>query len=122
MTITQMAMMAWMAGTIAHAAQPQQTVTVYLLDTVNIPIEVGIPAKALAAKMFAGIGISLEWRRGQPAGGTSQPLVIIELVTGTPENRLPGALAFALPYEGTHITVSSIALKKRTIPVRCWPT
>src|SRR5450759_58666 len=31
--------------------------------------------------------------------------VIIEVVTGTAESRMPGALAYALPYEGAHIMV-----------------
>ncbi len=116
MTITQMAMMAWITGTVAHAGQPGQRLAVYLRDTVNIPNTVRIPAKALTAKMFAEIGVSLEWCTEEPARGLSQTPVIIELVTGTPENRLPGALAFALPYEGTHITVFFDRIEKANHP------
>lgn len=115
MTITQMAMVAWMAGALAHAGQPGQKLTVYLRDTVNTPNTVRIPAKALTAKMFAEIGISLEWCK-ESEHGYPQPQVIIELVTGTPENRLPGALAFALPYEGTHITVFFDRIEKANHP------
>jgi hypothetical protein len=105
MTITRMAMMAWVAGTVAYASQPQLTVTVYLRDRANAPSRVRIPAKAMAAKMFAKIGIRLEWRIGEPTGASLQPPVIIDLLTDTPQNCQPGALAYAMPYEGTHIAV-----------------
>jgi len=105
MTITRMALMAWMAGTAALAGEAQQKVTVYLRERAAVHPEVRIPAEWLATKMFAKIGISLEWDRGERAGESSQPYVFIELVTGTAESRMPGALAYALPYEGTHITV-----------------
>jgi hypothetical protein len=105
MTITRMALMAWMTGTAADAGQPEQIVTVYLRDRANARAMVRIPAEALAGRMFAGIGIFLEWCKGEPAVEPSQPPVIVELVTETPENLMPGSLAYALPYEGTHITV-----------------
>jgi hypothetical protein len=105
MTTASMALMAWMAGTAAYAVQPQQSVTVFLLDKANEPFMTCIPAQALAGRMFAAIGISLEWAKRKPAGKSSQPPIIIELVTATPENFKPDALAYALPYEGSHITV-----------------
>ena len=116
MTITRMALMAWMAGTVAHAGEPQQKVTVYLRERAAVHPEVRIPARALAGRMFAKIGISLDWGKGEPAGESSQPYVIIELVTGTAESRMPGALAYALPYEGTHITVFFDRIEKMPDP------
>ena len=53
------ALMAGMAGTVAHAGEPQRRVTVYLRDRTNVHPEVWIPAKALAGRIFAKIGISL---------------------------------------------------------------
>jgi Zn-dependent protease with chaperone function len=108
------ALMAGMAPTAAHAGQPQQKVTVYLRDRANLPNEVGSPAKALAGQMFAKIGISLDWGKGEPAAESSP--IFIELVRGTPENRMPGALAYALPYEGTHITVFYDRIEKTENP------
>jgi hypothetical protein len=55
--------------------------------------------------MFAAIGIALEWAKGKPTGESAQPTIVIELVTGKPENFHPGSLAYALPYEGSHIIV-----------------
>ena len=116
MTITRMALMAWMAGTVALAGEPQQKVTVYLRERAAVHPEVRIPAKALAGRMFAKIGISLEWGKGEPTGESSQPYVCIDLVTGTAESRMPGALAYALPYEGSHITVFFDRIEKMPDP------
>jgi hypothetical protein len=80
-------------------------VTVYLLDRANESYMTCIPAQALAVRMFAAIGISLEWGKGKPAAESSQPPIVIEVVTGMPDNFKPGSLAYALPYEGSHITV-----------------
>jgi hypothetical protein len=113
------ALMAGMSATGAHAGQPQKKLTVYLRDRIALHNEVRIPAQALAGKMFAKIGISLDWGKGEPAGSagdSSQPPIFIELVRGTPENRMPGALAYALPYEGAHITVFFDRIEKRPNP------
>jgi hypothetical protein len=110
------ALMAWMAGAAGHAGEPQQRVTVYLREKASIHPEVRIPATALARRMFAKIGISLDWGKGEPAAGASQPHVFIELVTETPDDRLPGALAYALPYEGAHITVFLDRIEKEPDP------
>src|SRR6476620_10457757 len=57
MMITRIALMAWIAGTIAHAARPQTKITVYLRDRASIKPWVGVDAKGLASQMFAWIGI-----------------------------------------------------------------
>ena len=105
MTTTSMVLMAWLAGTVAHAGQPQYKLTVYLLDRANDGYMNCTLAETLASRMFAVIGISLEWAKGKPAAETSQPPIIIEVVTRTPPNLMPGSLAYAVPYEGSHITV-----------------
>jgi hypothetical protein len=119
-TITRMtimaALMAGMAPGAAHAGQPQQKLTVYMRDRANVHLEVVIPAKALAGQMFAKIGIVLDWGKEKPAGETSRQPIFLELVRGTPENRMPGALAYALPYEGTHITVFYDRIEKTESP------
>jgi hypothetical protein len=59
-------------------------------------------AQGIAAKMFAGIEIKIEWLAGWrcPAG-----TIRVGLLNDTPAQLLPGALAYALPYEGTHVVV-----------------
>src|SRR6202049_1390648 len=63
-------------------------------------------ARLLAAEMFAGAGVRIEWHGHTPSRG-QLPVgaVVISLASHTPENLLPGAFALALPYEGVHITV-----------------
>jgi hypothetical protein len=104
MTKTAMALVLYTAGTVAYAGEAQQSLTVYVQNRALVPSDILIPAEAMAGKMFAKIGLSLEWRSERLAADSSQP-IFVELVTRTPENRLPGTLAFALPYEGRHLTV-----------------
>jgi hypothetical protein len=52
--------------------------------------------------MFAAIGVKLDWRCSKSG---SQEAIVISLATRAPENRKPGELAYALPYEGTHIVI-----------------
>jgi hypothetical protein len=100
-----MALLAWLAVTVAHAGQPQQKLPVYLLDRANDGYMNYSLAETLASRMFAAIGISLEWAKGKPAAETSGPPIIIEVVTRTPADLMPGSLAYAVAYEGSHITV-----------------
>jgi hypothetical protein len=104
MTKQAMALVVFMAGSAASAGQAQQKLTVYVRNTAMVPATALIPAEGLAARMFAEIGVSLEWRNGKPAFESSRP-IFVELTTDTPERLKPGALAYALPYEGSHLRV-----------------
>jgi hypothetical protein len=59
-------------------------------------------SRSIATRMFAGIGVRIEWHKKSscPAGALR-----VSYSTGTPAELLPGALAYALPYEGTHIVI-----------------
>jgi hypothetical protein len=59
-------------------------------------------AKWRAARIFADIGVNLQWHswRQCPPGALQ-----VSFSIGTPDELHPGALAYALPYEGTHIVV-----------------
>lgn len=103
--LTMMALTAWTAGAVAHAGDLPRKVTVYLRDRVNLHAEVRVPAQALAGRMFGAIGVSLEWLKDKPEGDSSPAPIVIDVVSNTPETLMPGALAYALPYEGAHITV-----------------
>jgi hypothetical protein len=116
MTTTSMALLACLAGTAGHAGQPHRKVTAYLLDRANEQYMDCTTAEALAGKMSAAIGISLKWGKGEPVGESSQPPILIEVVTATPENFKPGSLAYALPYEGSHITVFVNRIERMRAP------
>jgi hypothetical protein len=91
-------------------------VIVYLLDRANERYMDCTVAHALADKMFAAIGISLEWAKEEPAAESSPPPIIIEVVTGASENFKPGSMAYASPYEGSHITVLIDRIEKMRTP------
>ncbi len=115
MTKQAMALVVFMAGSAASASQAQQRLTVYVQNTAMVPCTALIPAETLADKMFAEIGISLEWRTGKPTFESSRP-IFVELTTETPESLKPGALAYALPYEGSHLRVFSDRIASNFYP------
>jgi hypothetical protein len=104
MKILKMAVMVWMAHAAAHGSDGRQKLTVCLrVDAVERRM-ITPRAKELAARMFADIGISLEWMAWERACEVSQAPIFIEVRSAAPEEYRPDALAYALPYR-SHITV-----------------
>ena len=123
MRLVAVAAIAAAIGTSAQGAQTEDgRVTVYLRDNPSIPDTVSARAKALASEIFAGVGVRIEWRAGQPAASSPHGEVAIELVTETPPTFVPGAFAYALPYEGVHIQVFYDRIKRTPAPASCWLT
>jgi hypothetical protein len=60
-------------------------------------------AQTLVSKMFAEIGVTIEWRYG--LRNCPAESIRVSLSRSTATTLKPGALAYALPYEGTHIEV-----------------
>jgi hypothetical protein len=82
----------------------ERQVTVYLRNGTAVPFVLRAEAKALASQMFAGIGVTLNWHEVRPPA-LETGVIVIELVERTPAGLLPGAWAYALPYEGDHIQI-----------------
>src|ERR1700685_64961 len=114
MKITTMAVV---AITVAMNARADQ-VTVYVQDLPMVPTPMLNRAQALANEMFAGVGVNIDWRRGQPSRSQSrrEAAIVVEMATDTPRHQLPGALAFARPYEGVHITLFYDRVRVATEP------
>jgi len=95
--------MAWVA---AHAAENMGARTEH---RVTVCMEVGthlreaVQAQALASRIFAGIGVTIAWHTG--LHGCPARSIIVGLSEITSPDVRPGALAYALPFEGTHIVV-----------------
>ncbi len=96
---TKITALAILAAATCAAGEAQRKVTV-CMDTT--PTSEVVRAQAEASQMFAAIGVKLDWRCRKPA---LQDAIVISLATRTPENRKAGELAYALPYEGTHIVI-----------------
>lgn len=79
-------------------------VTVCILPNAMVPDVVKAEAVARATSMFTRIGVKISWRRGRPVRDRGNAIAI-ELTENTPAALMPGALAYAFPFEGVHIRV-----------------
>jgi hypothetical protein len=93
-------------------------VTVYVQGLSVVPAPMLGRAQALANEIFAGVGVKIDWRTGQPSRSqrSRQTPIAIEMTTGTPRERLPGALACSLLYEGIHVVVFYDRVQEATEP------
>jgi len=91
--------------------------TVYVQGMSVVPAQTLGRAQGLANEIFAGVGVNIDWRVGQPSRSqrSLQTPIVVEMVTGIPRE-LPGALAFAYPYEGVHINVFYDRVQEATEP------
>jgi len=72
----------------------------------NLEPKVEVSALGIASKMFAEIGIQLNGHSGQQyCKNTAERTIVVNLSSQTPPTRNPGALAYALPFEGQHIEI-----------------
>lgn len=96
-TIGALASVAGQAGESAKAVE--RIVTVCLSGGPSTLVRT--PSKAMASKMFAKIGVTVDWHEGfrhcAPQG------ILLSLTDETPATLFPGALGYSLPYEGSHI-------------------
>jgi hypothetical protein len=97
--------MAAILANSASAATPSENQKVVIcLEDGNYP---GVAAATVSASnLFLSAGVNLEWHNGlRFCQGQRDQAIIIRLMTSTPKTFHPGALAYALPYEGVHIQV-----------------
>jgi hypothetical protein len=107
------------AAAIAVAMRARaDEVTVYVQGLSVVPAPVLNRAQVLANEIFAGVGVQIDWRRGQPNRSLSrnEKPIVVEMITDTPRKLKPGALAFARPYEGVHITLFYDRVRAATEP------
>ena len=73
-------------------------------------------ARITTSRMFAPAGVALEWYSvGNAAcrGSQQTQTIMLDFSTDTPPSQDPGALAYALAYEGVHIVVMFDRIKMR---------
>jgi hypothetical protein len=99
--------MAWAGGTL-----PARTVTVCSRRTADSPTL--YRAQGETSKMFATAGVKIEWREPRPCPAGA---ILISLSEDAPASDHPGALAYALPYEGTHIVVFYDRIQRQSAAV-----
>ena len=95
MRLTTVVAMTMTAGITVQAGQTKkQQVTVYVLNSANVPDDLRIQAQNLAATMFDFIGLKIDWRTGAAPSFCQQALAI-ELVANTVKTERPNALGYA---------------------------
>jgi hypothetical protein len=87
------------------------------IRTVRVCIDGGFngegEAKQIASQMFLAAGVKLEWHRGLDHRACPAGAIQISVTNRTNPNLLPNALAYALPFEGTHIRVFYDRIQER---------
>lgn len=106
MKLTAMTTMLMITGSVVYgqsmAAETGHRLTL-CFDGDAAGLGVVLRAQAPASQMFGRIGITLKWERATQ--DCPAEAIRISLNRNTPAALKPGALAYALPYEGTHIQV-----------------
>lgn len=83
----------------------EKTVTIYFEN--RLAPKDDFAAKKQVEQMFATAGVRIVWRDGAPSTTeiAEERPIIVHFVLHTSLSDHPGALAFALPFEGTHLRV-----------------
>jgi hypothetical protein len=104
MKTTMLIALAAIISTTVQADSSERTVTV-CFDQASAG-NTAETAEVIASQIFRNIGVKIQWHEAGHFCRTHQNQVIaISLSIRTPRTLLPGALAYALPYEGVHIEV-----------------
>ena len=103
MKITGVVAMAVTVGTgVPASAVPADERQVIVCVAATADIRQERRAKTVSSRIFAGIGVKIQWHN---FGDCPPQGIRISFLNETPSSLMPGALAYALPYEGTHIVV-----------------
>jgi hypothetical protein len=116
MKIATMTMWAVMAGAFSQSEAAGQTadqrVSVCVESAAGFDV---LPlAEQTASKMLAEAGVTIDWRHG--LAGCPAPGILISLSSKAPADVPPDALAYALPYDGSHIVIFYDRLQRRVRP------
>ena len=102
-TSAMITMAAMLAGSAWAASKSEsQSLVICLEDGKHAGVE---RATAKATSMFLSAGVKLEWHGDASFCKGNPDAMVVSLMTSTPKAFHPGALAYALPYEGVHIQV-----------------
>ena len=109
LAIPVMAVMSARAGQaeLLDEQKVEQKIIVYVENDADVPSPVLLWARIIAAEMFVGVGVRIDWRPGQLAESQllREGAIAVRLTLDTPEQFKPSVAAFAAPSEGVHITV-----------------
>lgn len=87
------------------ATGPAVAVQVCLRDLAGGDVVVRYQAQGLAARLYKGAGVTIDWSCKRTPGACWAPPIVIELSNDMRKTDHPGVLARAFPYEGAHILI-----------------
>src|SRR5262245_37065402 len=95
--ITRIALLACMAQATVYGSETRRKPEVCLQVQIPDPHLVSRLARQLASRIFADVGIPLDWRPCEPGNESSQAPIVVQLVSGKKEGLLSGVLGYAMP-------------------------
>jgi hypothetical protein len=98
--VAVMAAMVWTSVPADAAPGAEARVTVCMASTEDFWLE--NQAKVVSSAIFASIDVKIQWHGPSKCPAEA---IFITFSNDEPASLLPGALAYAMPYEGTHIVV-----------------
>lgn len=101
------AMLAVIGAGIGRAEKKGEQRIVVYMENGMAPMSAVRQAQSMAGRMFAGISIAIDWRRGVPEGSAlpQERTLAVRIADKALENCSPSAMAASQPYEGVHIIV-----------------
>ena len=108
--ITRIALLACLAHATVYGSETRHKLTACLQVEIPDPHLISRLAQVLATRIFADNGIPLDWRACEPAGESSQTIVV-HLVSSKREGLLSGVLGYAMPGR-RHIVIFYDGLKR----------
>jgi hypothetical protein len=108
LTMTGAAMTGALAASVPAAGKVLVCVDSGSYELNPVSMVVLTRAEGISSKMFKSAGVAVEWHStGMGACRKPQrtPAIMLDFAADTPASQYPGALAYALPYEGVHIVV-----------------
>ena len=103
-----------MAMAVGVSVRAEQTLPVFVQDVSAVPSPVLRRAQDLAAEMFVGVGVRIEWREGRPKPSLRERAIVAHMAIDTPQAFMPCAFALARVYEGVHITLFWDRVQRKT--------
>ena len=73
-------------------------------------------AEAVASQLLATAGVKLNWLGDVRSCAGPKSGIVIDLMLNTPPHYHPGAMAYALPYAGTRITLFYDRIQQASVP------
>jgi hypothetical protein len=113
MGVTAIAAVVWTSASANEVptAEPQVVVCMTHTDDMGLQSQ----AKKVASLILASSGVKIQWHDARKCPGEA---IIITLSNNEPASLRPGLLAYALPFEGTHVVVFYDRVKNERVKNR----